>query len=392
MRIAVLCSDLGIRVPGAKGASLHLQAITRAFADCGHDVLLVGVAGHEPPAPSPVEHLLLPHPGRAQGLRREIRKLRFVASLPTRVTATIRDFGPDLLYERLSLFGTAGRRIAATLGVAHAVEVNALLAREEAGWRGLRLARIANAREREVLTGADLRIAVSDEVADQVRQVAGLRDTIVVPNGVDARTFTDPPSRDQARAALGLDPDATWLGFTGALRPWHGLDNAIRALTLLPERCRLLVAGDGPVRAELEGLAERLRVAHRITWLGQVQHGRIPTVLAALDIATAPYPRTPEFSFSPLKAYEYMAAGVPIVASDIGQLSTIVTADAGLLVPPGDAAALAGACAAVVADPGRFRDGAQRSRRAVLRDHSWTRRAETIVHSVRQEGRRALAA
>ena len=55
MRITVLCADLGVRVPGDKGASVHLLSITRAFIDAGHEVLLVGVAGRDP-APPDVSH------------------------------------------------------------------------------------------------------------------------------------------------------------------------------------------------------------------------------------------------------------------------------------------------------------------------------------------------
>ena len=163
MRIAVVCSDLGVRVPGSKGASLHLAAITRAFAGLGHEVLLVGVRGHAPT--DGIRTLLLEHPGRAQGLHRELRKLRFTRHLARDADGPVTDFAPDLLYERLALFGTAGSRLADRAGAVHVVEVNALLAQEEARWRGLRLARTAQRMERAVLSHADLRVAVSAELA-----------------------------------------------------------------------------------------------------------------------------------------------------------------------------------------------------------------------------------
>ena len=73
MRIVFVCSDLGVRVPGTKGASLHLQSISQALVDVGHEVLLVGVRGHGDPPAGPAT-LLLDHPGRTTG--RQLRRGR----------------------------------------------------------------------------------------------------------------------------------------------------------------------------------------------------------------------------------------------------------------------------------------------------------------------------
>lgn len=391
MRIAVICSDLGIRVPGTKGASLHLQAISRALAAIGNEVLLVAVAGHGAPPPQ-VTSLLLPHPGRTTGLRREARKLRFSAALPRRAGGAIADFAPELVYERLSLFGTAGRRVALAHGVPHVVEVNALLAREESQWRGLRLGALARRREHEVLAGATLRVAVSEEVAGAVREVAPGPPTLVVPNGVDAHALACLPARDAARAGLGLPADAFITGFAGALRPWHGVENAISALARTGAPHHLAVAGDGPLRADLMRRADELGVGGRVTWLGHLPHARMPAFLASLDVAVAPYPALPDFAFSPLKVFEYLAAGVPTVASDIGQLRPLLAGDRGLLVAPGDPGALAAACETVRRDPGTWRERARVARQDVLGAHSWEDRARMIIDGLEEVAPRALAA
>jgi glycosyltransferase involved in cell wall biosynthesis len=379
MKIAVMCSDLGIRVPADKGASLHLQAITAAFAAIGHDVLLVSVAGHQSPPDIGVEYLLLDHPGRTSGLRREVRKIRFSERFRDRARPALVQFAPDVIYERLSLFGTAGHRLARELRVPHAVEVNALLAREESTWRGLRLGRLARHRERMVLTQADLRVAVSKEWAAEVDALGPGSPTRVVTNGVDTAALAQLPPAHLARRAFGLPPDAFLIGFSGALRPWHGLENAIDALVQLPSDCHLAVAGDGPVRQELERRAESLGVAKRITWLGQVRHAEMPAFLAGLDVAVAPYPALREFSFSPLKVFEYLGAGVPTVASDIGQLRELLGGGRGQLVPPGDAAALAHACREIRHDPAVWRESAATARREILADHGWNNRATQIT-------------
>ncbi len=390
MRIAVVCSDLGVRVPGSKGASLHLAAITRAFAGLGHDVLLVGVRGHAPT--DGLRTLLLDHPGRAQGLHRELRKLRFTRHLARHADGPVTDFAPDLLYERLALFGTAGSRLADRAGAVHVVEVNALLAQEEARWRGLRLARTAQRMERAVLHHADLRLAVSAELAGEVERVSPGRRTQVLANGVDVAIFGAPAAQQPARRMFGLAPESAVIAFAGTLRPWHGLDVAINALPALPGVV-LAVAGDGPVRATLELLARQLGVAERIRWLGQLPQAQVRQLLAAADVAVAPYPALAGFGYSPLKLYEYLAAGVPVVASDIGQVAEVLGGGRwGRLVPPGDPAALAEAVRSVLDDRVGSRALAGAARIMALREHSWQARAEQVTAMIQRGiGAHALA-
>jgi glycosyltransferase involved in cell wall biosynthesis len=391
MRIAVVCTDLGVRVPGTKGASLHLTSISRAFQDVGNEVLLVGVRGHGSP-PSGLATVLLDHPGRTVGLRRELRKIRFTAGLVPRVLPSVAAFAPDVVYERLALFGIAGRQLAGNCRARHVVEVNALLAQEEAQWRGLRLAALARRRERRVLDEADLRLPVSREVAAQVARISPNGLTEVVPNGLDDALFGSRPARGPSRELFGLPVDGPVLAFVGALRPWHGVDVAVRALPALPEAV-LCIAGDGPVRDHLQRLAAELGVARRVRWLGQLPHGDVPWLLAAADIALAPYPELPGFGFSPLKLYEYLGAGVPVVASDVGQIRTVLDSGRwGSLVAPGDPAALAAGVRAVLADAPTARARADAARAMALREHSWRARATRITNILCDLGaRHALA-
>lgn len=398
MRITVLCADLGIRVPGDKGASIHLQAITRALAGVGHSVQLVAVGGHEPPPAgllAAVEDLvLLPHPGRCEGLARERQKLTFNAHLLAMVSDRVAQFRPEILYERLSLFGTSGLHLARTTGARHVLEINALLAREDAAWRGLHLRALADELEARVLRGADLRLAVSQEVAAQVRSVAPDQRTAVVPNGVDTTPFDRLPSSADARRPFGL-PDASRIAlFIGALRPWHGVDVAIRAIGKLSatDDVMLVIVGDGPVRDELEQLALTEGVSERVRFLGQLDHDVIPAILAAADVALAPYPALLDFSFSPLKLYEYLAAGVPIVASNVGQIRDVLDAGRfGTLVTPGDVDELAAAIDSVSRQPESVRQAAAAGRAHALTSHRWHDRATMITTLIEAGRSHALA-
>ena len=99
----------------------------------------------------------------------------------------------------------------------------------------------------------------------------------------------------------------------------------------------LLLVGDGPLRSWTEGYIQGARLAEKVTITGWVPYDRLPRLIQRMDVAVAPYPFLENFYFSPLKLFEYMAVGKPVVASRIGQIQEVIQdAETGLLVRPGD--------------------------------------------------------
>ncbi|GAA2738759.1 glycosyltransferase family 4 protein [Pedococcus aerophilus] len=377
MRILVLCTDQGVRVPGTKGAALHLGAVTRAFAQLGHEVLLMGVAGHDAPDVD-CRTWLLSHPGRAEGRQQELNKLALTAQFATRGLDVAVSFAPDVVYERLSLFGTAGLALADATGAEHVLEVNAILSREQSRWRGLHHVEEAVRREELTLCGADQVVAVSDEVAQAVREVRGER-VHTVPNGFDEQLFEAEVDRDAVRGGWGVGGRERVAVFVGTLRPWHGVEHAVRALPHAPREVRLVVVGDGPGRLELERLAEQCRVSDRVVLTGALSHTDAVAAVRSADLGLAPYPELDDFAFSPLKLYEYLAAGLPFVASRLGQISALVDEyGSGLLVQPGDPLALAEGIRSTVSDAGAA-DRADRARTLAFDRCGWRARASQIL-------------
>jgi glycosyltransferase involved in cell wall biosynthesis len=177
--------------------------------------------------------------------------------------------------------------------------------------------------------------------------------------------------------------DVFTVGLLGGLRPWHGLSLLAEAFAHLHARwpsSRLLVVGDGSERRGFESALSAHGVRHVTELTGAVAPHDVPGLLASMDAAVAPYERQAEFYFSPLKVYEYMAAGLPVVASRVGQVAEVIRhRESGLLCPPGDAVSVAEALARLAADPAlRARLGAK-ARRCVLADHTWSGVAERIL-------------
>src|SRR5690606_32949279 len=109
-----------------------------------------------------------------------------------------------------------------------------------------------------------------------------------------------------------------------------------------------------------------------------------PGLLADLDVAAAPYPQPSDGGhyFSPLKVYEYLAAGLAVVASEVGELPGLLAGGVGLGVRPGDVGDLAAALERLAADPGlRARLGAA-GRRAAVSEHSWQQRSEVLLEAL----------
>lgn len=361
MRVAYLSTDPGIAYGGAKGAAVHVEELATALAGAGAKVLLL-VADSLPSSPPPREGLMvevLPGPGK--GARADDR----LAAEPDRVTwleQRLRAFGADVLYERLALYSAAGSDVARRLGVPHLVELNAPLLAEAERYRQLERATLAAGLEQRTLAGADIVLAVSRPLAGYARE-RGARRVQVVPNAVD------PARYPRAERRNGNPPLAV---FAGSLRPWHGMDCLVEAWALLGDAApELLVLGDGPGRPLLEEAGARVT--------GAVAHALVPDFLARADLGLAPYAADAPDYFSPLKLFEYLAAGLATIASDLPGVRDVVDVETAVLVPRGDARALADAVAALVGDPARRGRLGDAGRALVLAEHTWEHRARTIL-------------
>jgi glycosyltransferase involved in cell wall biosynthesis len=362
VRIALLCSDLGIPLGGVKGASVHLRAVASSLLRMGHQVsAIVATAGPEegyaPLAERGLEVRVLRQP-------RTVREIDWQLS----------QVQPELVLERLSLLSPEGAVAAAEAGVPHLYEVNAPLDEEAARHRNFdRIddARVAFARGFAASRGA---IAVSEEVATWVRELAPAGFAVRVESngaGPEFLAAPDPKLIISIEERLRLSGGEFRVGFVGTFRPWHDLDTLLHAASELAKNVptRLLMVGDGPQRNHVLRTAWSGRAA--VTLAGAVPHHEIPAHLALCDAVAVPY-AAEDVYFSPLKLVEAMAASRPVVASATGPVKRVVTDGRdGLLVAPGDKVAFAAALERLAFEPAlRGRLGAE-ARRTVEREYTW---------------------
>jgi glycosyltransferase involved in cell wall biosynthesis len=372
MRILYLCSDHGVPVLGAKGAGVHVRELVAAFRRAGHAVVLAAPTLTKSPweEPAEVEATLLhvpPSPkveacvlalrtftdtlGVAGSLPGELRAMLAQDDLLARLTRHFENAPPDFVYERASLYGTAGAELARDLDLPRVVELNAPLAQEQSNHRGAGVAELARKAERWTLLGADAIVTVSRPLRDHVVSLGVSPERVhVLPNGVDTALFRTGPPDESTRTRWGLGPGPL-LGFVGGLRPWHGTDalpGLLQELAASHPDLQLVIGGDGPLRSELELEFDRRGLGSRVVFTGWLPHEQMPGLIRQFDVALAP----DHLSYaSPLKLFEYMACGRAVVAPALGQIEEVVRdGETGLLYAHGDPAGLLSACERLLAD------------------------------------------
>jgi glycosyltransferase involved in cell wall biosynthesis len=383
MRAAYVCADSGVPVFGRKGASVHVREVVRALGRKGASVDVFALNRGEDPArdlPNARVHVFAANPCGPVAERE-----RACLSANDDLREALDASGPfDLVYERFSLWSHAAMEWARDRAVPGILEVNAPLLEEQADHRELYDREAADRSSRRAFRAASAILAVSSPLAAYLDGFPEARGRIhVVPNGVDPARFA------AASRSQGTTGPFT-VGFAGSLKPWHGLPVLVEAFGLFRSRhpdARLRIVGDGPGRAALEADLTRRGLRDAADLLGSVAHEEIPGHLASMDVAVAPHVKSATY-LSPLKVYEYLAAGRAIVASRTRPLEEAIREGiSGLLVPPGDAVALAAALERLHADPELRRRLGEAARADAVRRHSWDAVVERILEIARVPGK-----
>jgi len=409
VRILYLCPDLGIPVLGRKGASVHVRELIAAFGRAGHSVVLAAPLLNKSPweEPAKLESRLLHMPpapavvsafyalkafnetlGTEDSLPGELRRILYDRDLAAQLMRRFENHAPDFIYERASLYSTAGVLLARELGRPLIVELNSPLSLEQATYRATGLGDLAARAERWALSHSDAVLAVSSPLRDYAVSFGAEPDRVhVVPNGVDAELFKPAEPDPDVRKRWGLDDDSV-LGFVGGLRPWHGVEVMPTLLERLAQRhpnLRLVIAGDGPLRGELERDLRERGLARNAVFTGWLAHEEVAALVRQFDVALAPYSRPDhDFYFSPLKLFEYMACGVAVVAAALGQIEEIVRdGETGLLYPPGEQDALLAACDRLLTDPDLRRRLGWVAAKEIHNHYTWDHNAERVVELAR---------
>jgi glycosyltransferase involved in cell wall biosynthesis len=415
--VRILYTAIDQVVPGTLGGSTHVQAVAEGLAALGHELHVAVRAGIADSAMHPGSR-----PGSQPGsepgadpgriaipayydVRTPLASPNLRLLRRGRLRALAAAIRPDVVIERYHNFGGEGLLAAGAVGARTVLEVNApvidypgsakrlvdrlLIAEPMRRWREwqCRAADLIVTTDRAILPAGTpaAKIMETDWGADTVRFRPGAAGPI--------------PFVRQPGELIAV--------FAGAFRAWHGVGRLLDAMAALERRgapWRAVLIGDGPERSALEArvAAERLT---RVRFTGSLPYAAMPAALAAADVGVAPFapeahaPLRHGFYWSPLKVFEYMASGLPVVAPSLPRLRAILgaggvgdgdgaadaTSDAGVLYDGGDPGGLAAALAALIDDDRRRRLGAAARARAE-RHYSWAahcRELEAAIAAMR---------
>ena len=220
----------------------------------------------------------------------------------------------------------------------------------------------------------------------------GVNESVLRVEGdaVDAKRFENLPSTEEARKALGLSTRRTVVGYVGRLKTLgmeKGVGSLLNAVAAFKEKeafFGLIVGGPARDKAQYEAQAAALELDDDdVAFTGDVPAAKVPDALAACDILAMPFPDLPHYrrNMSPLKMFEYMAAGKVIVTSDLPTIRDVLSEKTAVFCTPGDDASLKDALQWILAHPGEAKARADAAKE-LSRHYTWTERMKRILSNI----------
>jgi glycosyltransferase involved in cell wall biosynthesis len=397
LRIGYVWQYKSADLSALSATTLHVKAVIQAFEKRGHQVRMISFYQGQPHWSDDLItwHKIEP---KVRG-----RGFRFIESIVRGIQSRLRlpyfnlfdshHFADacvtafadcDILYERFWILASGGLIAAKKLGIPIIYEVNGDLV-EEFQQIGFKLSRvqwlIVYFITRRMFEGAGHIVTVSQTLKEKTMERWHLRSARVsaIENGAHVDQFAHPDEAgiEAVRTQYRLNGDRA-IVFVGTFKPWHGLDlliDAFQQVAASKPNVKLILVGDGPLRTEIETRVADLHLKDQVIFTGLVQHQHVPALLGAADIAVLnPKLSGASAAQSPLKLFEYMAAGKAIVAPKIANVTRILAdRQTGLLVPPNNSRALKQALFELLEDDQLRLSVGQAAQRQAIEQHSWDR-------------------
>lgn len=366
-----------------KGGAAHVMQFVRHVCNRGHNVRLFipRPKGEIPSLPSDVS--LLPRPGSSFWVSHVLFEI--IASL-----LMLRLFfkeRPDRIYIRHNLFCLLPVLVARILGRRAFIEQNGVVSAElEMAGRPQWERSLQDRIERITYRNCAEVIAVTEGIRRHLIEDLGVEPNKVhvISNGADPDVMRPQPA-GPARESLGLDAGCAVVGYVGNFEPYQDLDSFIDALALIKAaglEFKALIVGGGTRFGEIQDRARERGVEQSCLFLGPKPHLEIADHIAAMDVCVVPK-RPLSSGYSPIKLFEYLACGRPVVASDLPGFEIIKEHGLGVLAAPEDAQELADAVAGLIKDPELRREMGKRARAYAEGPGSW---AETVKNVLKVLG------
>lgn len=320
------------RVRGTGAERVHIAGMAGAFKTLGHDVEFISPSGVDPTIEPDTKTRLSK---RARLLHAcadcmpqtgfELLEMSYPVFARRKFNQVLNKKRFDFIYERYAFFNTSGIDAAKKHDLPLILEINEMSGYDRV--RPQKFKTLAARAERYIVKNASLIITVSDFLREKAAEIRGGDSNIVViPNGVSDAWLNAAPDKNKIsglRTKLGL-AESKIIGFCGGLTHWHNFDFMLQVFADISENfpdCKLLVIGEGPMRQAIVRTADRLNISGKVVLAGMQPHAFVRDYVELFDVAFIPHSNAYR---SPIKLFEYMGAGKPVVAPDTGPVSRVV--------------------------------------------------------------------
>jgi glycosyltransferase involved in cell wall biosynthesis len=320
-----------------------------------------------------------------------LRNLPEVLNLPyneksiKETTKIIEKEKPDFLYQHNHDFSYSGAILKKKLGIPFILHVDSVEYWIKKNWGKLYFKKLLKEAEEIQWEASDAITVPSQLLKEQLIDLGVDGNKIVVCiNGVDPSQFS--PAIDGSKICNDLHLDGKFVcGFAGTFGQWHGVEvlaKAVKYIVKLIPNAIVLFVGDGVLRPKIEEIIKQDNVEDKVIITGMQQYPKIPEFLAACDVLLSPCVNSIGTTFfnSPIKLFEYMGMGKPIIATDVGQQGDVIHDNVnGLICPEQDPEALAVAIKKIHDDKDLAARLGIAARKDALEKYDWKHHSQLIV-------------
>lgn len=362
---------------GAEG--IHIREMISAFTALGHDVILRG------PSTGSSSH------GKFSLIKKivngpfyEIMELFYNIAGFISMTRAIRKYKPDVIYDRYMIYNFSIVMVAKIFKIPVITEINAPLAYERRIEPDEKLffPKVADFIEKWIARKSTVTVVVSTPLKEyfRVKKNISTDQFMVLPNGVNTSKFNIKHKNTALRQKLRIHSREKIVGFTGILRPWHGINILLEAILILKKTMRdvkLLLVGDGPELYAIHDMINKMKLKKNVIITGRVPHSNIPQYIDLFDVAVSP---KTTFYASPMKIPEYMALKKCIIAPNTPNIRDLLDNDkTGLLFTPEDPSSLSKLLEKALTDTSFRKRIALNAHIKAMHSMSWNNIAERVL-------------
>lgn len=332
MKILYVSSHPFLNVNADTGYGTHIRKTVEGFVALGHEVKVVSACkeisggtttgnNNSPKGKSFLKKLI---PTFIWETLKDIRWLKWSSVFRKEVENAIREFDPDLVYER-GIYLMRPVRKSPAGKFRYFLEINAPLLEEKRKMSGFSLLdAFQKRRSGKQFASADYLITVSSVLRDHFIRQFQLEEhkVLYLPNAVDpSEVKTDQDLMVRLQKQFGITNKRV-IGFIGSMFPYHGVDLLIRAFSKRSSANEsLMLVGDGYVVEELKQLASQLGISAKVIFTGRIPHKEVYSYMALMEICVMP---ASNWYGSPVKIFEYGAMSKPIIAPDNGPVCDVM--------------------------------------------------------------------